>query len=294
MEAIVAQADAATNTLGDMKLAFQRVSHDQQFPQIERRSNLSLQEFKHEYLYPQKPLVITDATAGWAATQKWTFEFFRTTYGDYPVRVYRYDQEQEFRGDAIVETTIRDYVDNVSSKNWSEYPFYLRDNWRLLHDHSELKADYREAKYFFDWYRLFPSALRMPYPRVFLGPKGAVTPLHSDVWGTHAWLAQLVGRKRWILFSPDQVDLHYGCKVRVDAPDLGKYPRYAQVHPIETTLAPGDTIFVPSRWAHWVVSLDATISLTGNYMAYGCFSDCLANSAKDLGRRIAGRMGGPG
>ena len=291
METTIAERADIGNDADGLRAALQHVSHEREFPQIERRSNLSLRDFKHEYLYRQKPVVITDAMQGWVARDKWTFDFFQSDYGDYPIRVYRYDWEKEFRGDAVVETTMREYVDNVRKKDWQEYPLYMRDNWRLLHDHPELKKHYQEPMYFFDWYSLFPAALRMPYPRLFLGPKGAVTPLHSDVWGTHAWLSQLVGRKRWILFSPDQVELHYRCKVRVDIPDLRTYPRYSQVQPIETTLSPGDTIFVPSHWAHWVVSLDATISLTGNYMAYGCFKECLVNSTRDVYRRVVGKVG---
>jgi len=268
-----------------------RVSHEQTFPLVDRRSGLSLREFRHEYLFPQRPVVITDTLNGWAALAKWTFPFFAGRYGRDQVRVYRYDREEEFQDKAAEHVTFGSYIEAVTSQDWSSYPYYLRDNWRLLHDHPELATDYRVPKYFFDWYRGLPRFLRMPYPRLFLGPKGAVTPLHTDIWGTHAWLSQLVGRKRWMLFSPDQSRLHYDAKVRVDAPDLDRYPRYREVRPVEATIGPGDTIFVPSRWAHWVVSLDPTISLTGNYMAYGCFGIALSSTMKEfLGKRVGGRL----
>lgn len=267
------------------------MSHEGPFPEVDRRSGLSLRDFRREYLYPQRPVVISDATSKWAANTKWTFAFFKSRYGHDQVRVYRYDEEREFRDDAAEMVSFSTYIDAITRQDWRSYPYYLRDNWRLLHAHSELGADYREPAYFFDWYRLLPSFLRMPYPRLFLGPRGATTPLHSDVWGTHAWLSQIVGRKRWVLFSPDQKDLHYSSRVRVEAPDLEKYPRYRNVKPVEATIGPGDTIFVPSRWAHWVVSLDPTISLTGNYMGYGCFGIALSNTTKDLVvNKIGGRL----
>jgi ribosomal protein L16 Arg81 hydroxylase len=119
------------------------------------------------------------------------------------------------------------------------------------------------------------------YPRIFIGPKGAVTPLHHDIWDTHAWLAQLVGRKRWIMFPPDQRHLRYGYQVQPDQPDLEGFPRFQQATPLECTIGPGDVIFVPSRWAHWVVSLDPTISLTHNYMGRGCFWSAMVHAVRE-------------
>ena len=269
-----------------------RVSSAGNFPEVDRRSKLSLGAFRREYLLPQRPVVITDAMDAWPARTKWTFDFFRRTLGAEPIKIYRYDAVREFVKDAVETVPFADYIDHVVAEDWETYPYYLRDNWSLLHDHPELKTDYSEPQYFFDWFRLLPAALRMPYPRLFLGPRGATTPLHVDVWRTHAWLSQLVGRKRWILFPPDQEALHYASKVRVDAPDLVKYPNYRQVKPVEATIGPGDTIFVPSGWAHWVRSLDATISLTGNYMSYGCFGSCASKLTADVSRRLTAKVRG--
>jgi hypothetical protein len=53
---------------------------------------------------------------------------------------------------------------------------------------------------------------------------------------------------------------------------------------------PGDTIFVPSGWAHWVISLDAAMSLTGNYMGPGCFASCLANTTREFIQKVFGKL----
>lgn len=248
------------------------------YPQIDRRERLSVREFKLDYLYPGKPVVITDAMGRWEANSKWTFDFFRSHYGLERVKVWRYDSEKGFTPDQYHNVSFVEYIDAVTSKDWNAYPYYLRDNWKLLHDHPELKQDYAEPEFFFDWYKFLPRFMRMPYPRLFLGPKGAVTPIHSDVGGTHAWLSQLVGRKRWLLFAPDQHEFLYDYEVRIDNPDYQTHPLYRHARPVEATIGPGDTIFVPSRWAHWVVSLDATISLTSNYMGPGCFRTSLAHA----------------
>ncbi|MEJ0101655.1 MAG: hypothetical protein WDO19_03440 [Bacteroidota bacterium] len=46
---------------------------------IDRRSNLSYEEFKEKYLFPRKPVIITDATAKWKASN-WTPQWFKERY----------------------------------------------------------------------------------------------------------------------------------------------------------------------------------------------------------------------
>ncbi|MGI2902867.1 cupin-like domain-containing protein [Tolypothrix sp. VBCCA 56010] len=48
---------------------------------VERRSNLSYEEFVREYASVGKPVIITDAMKNWKASTKWTVDFFRSQYG---------------------------------------------------------------------------------------------------------------------------------------------------------------------------------------------------------------------
>lgn len=257
---------------------------------VDRRSNLSLREFRREYLIPGRPVILTDLIGDWPARHNWTFERFKRDFGDDTIPIYHYDQLREFTPDDVESVRFSEFIDAISTKDWTSYPYYFRDDWRIFERHPELKEDYRELAYFFDWFKAIPKSLRMPYPRLFISPKGAVTPLHIDVWRTHAWLSQLVGRKRWLLFSPEQERFLYDCRVRVDAPDLDQFPEYEKAVPLEATIEPGDTVFVPSGWAHWVISLDAAISLSANYMSWGCFSSCLTALGRDVRTRIGRRI----
>lgn len=36
----------------------------------------------------------------------------------------------------------------------------------------------------------------------YVGVKGTYTPLHSDVFGSFSWSANVVGRKKWYFFPP--------------------------------------------------------------------------------------------
>ena len=50
--------------------------------QIERRANLSYAEFSDRYMYPNRPVILTDALARWKALSRWTPDFFRREFAD--------------------------------------------------------------------------------------------------------------------------------------------------------------------------------------------------------------------
>ena len=251
-----------------------------QFPQVDRRSGLSLREFRKEYLYPGKPVVITDAIESWPARTRWTLDYFKSRFAATRVTVYRLGGER-YDASGTELMSLATFIDRIERSGFDTYPYYVRDDWQIFLTHKELLSDYSVPKYFYDWFGCLPGFMRLIYPRIFIGPKGAITPLHLDIWGTHAWLAQLVGRKRWILFSPDQQQFLYECNVQPQKPDYERFPLFRNAKAIECTIGPGDLIFVPGGWAHEVVSLDATISITHNYMGPGCFASGFSGSFKE-------------
>ena len=49
---------------------------------IVRVEKLSYESFAAEYLYPNVPVIVTDALTRWQAMKRWTPEFFKTEFGD--------------------------------------------------------------------------------------------------------------------------------------------------------------------------------------------------------------------
>jgi hypothetical protein len=250
------------------------------FPQVDRRLDLSIREFRNEYLYQRKPVVITGAIESWRARSTWSLEYFQTRFPDTSVSIHRLGGER-YEPSGVESIALSKFIDTIKTNTFEQYPYYVRDDWRIFELHEELLRDYEIPKYFFDWFVFLPGFMRLIYPRIFMGPKGAITPLHLDIWGTHAWLAQIVGRKRWILFPKDQQEFLYNCTVQPQKPDLERFPLYRNAKPVECTIGPGDLIFVPGGWAHEVISLDATISITHNYMGPGCFLPSVTGSVKE-------------
>jgi hypothetical protein len=112
-------------------------------------------------------------------------------------------------------------------------------------------------------------------PRLWIGNAAQVA-THHDASPNLAVV--VAGRRRFTLFPPDQIaNLYIGpldhtpagpptSMVDPDAPDLARYPRFAEAwpHAMAAELAPGDAIFIPSIWWHHVRALEP-VNVLVNY-----------------------------
>jgi hypothetical protein len=99
------------------------------------------------------------------------------------------------------------------------------------------------------------------------GMRSVIAEAHFD--GTRNSVVELAGMRRWIMTHPDQCkDMHMltnahpsGRHSAVDwsKPDLEKFPNFAKVKGNEVILRPGDFLFVPTYWIHYIVSLNVNI-----------------------------------
>lgn len=107
----------------------------------------------------------------------------------------------------------------------------------------------------------------------WFGSAEAHTACHYDTYGSNL-VAQLYGRKRWTLFPPKCTPSLYPTRipyeessvfsqVDVSHPDLAAHPLYADAvaDAVEITLEPGDVLFVPRHWWHFVHSPETAISV---------------------------------
>ncbi|XP_077176590.1 HSPB1-associated protein 1 isoform X2 [Paroedura picta] len=101
---------------------------------------------------------------------------------------------------------------------------------------------------------------------LWVGTLGANTPCHLDSYGCNLVL-QVQGRKRWHLYPPEDSDFLYPTripyeessvfsKVNVVNPDLKRFPQFEKAQSHVVTLNPGQVLFVPRHWWHYVESID--------------------------------------
>lgn len=108
----------------------------------------------------------------------------------------------------------------------------------------------------------------------WIGPAGSVTGYHSDIGDNQ--LSQVVGRKLVKLVSPDQAARVYpakkydpngiACSVNADDWDAALHPEFANTEALYAVLHPGDSLYIPGRWFHYVRSLGVSISV--NHLGY--------------------------
>src|SRR5258706_6729922 len=250
--------------------------------EIEHRMNLSYKEFAQEYLFPNKPVVITDLIPQWKALSRWTPEFFKTEFGS--MRFAIGDQKKgkpEYNGNSAAEFTMSRFIDRVLTSTEEDPAPYFRN--RILDDtFPTLKQDVEPLPdhFFPNWLpesylmknveRLFNRGAKM---EIYIGGKGGVFPmLHYDGLASHAFLMQIYGRKKFILYGPEQEQYLYRkpdqpnvSSIRdIERPDLNQFPLFAKAEPTTFILEPGESLFIPSKWWHTTKMLTPSISLSVN------------------------------
>lgn len=247
--------------------------HDERcLGEIDRRHGLTPEEFRREYQRPRRPVILSGLTDDWPALREWSFASLRARVGAIEVPIRRCFGEKRLM-------PLAEYVDRRHELrgDGSKPPFYL-EGWFYRDEAPELAADYSVPPHFAGdlhekrWHPFRPKPL--PHALI-LGAKGAFAKLHFDLGATHSWNAQIVGRKRWVLVSPDQMENCYPETRQVGgyfpgtdvlAPDLARYPRLAKLRYTIGVVHPGELIWFPSMHLHEVLSLDDTISITHNYV----------------------------
>jgi hypothetical protein len=135
-------------------------------------------------------------------------------------------------------------------------------------------------------------------PLLWLGGR-VRTQIHHD--RDHNLACVLAGRRRFVLFPPEQVaNLYIGpidnppplSLVDLDAPDFQRFPRFADALQAAQVaeLEPGDALFMPKHWWHHVTSRDAYNAMVNYWWGaqppgvenpYSCFLAALL-ALKDL------------
>jgi hypothetical protein len=238
--------------------------------EVERRCALSGVEFLQEYYSTNKPVVLSDVTAGWHALTRWTPNRLGHRFGSVPVEVMEHRTGSgPFEMDAAAQRVTLPFSELVAAvqEDRPARELYLVGNNRFLEADAaqSLWEDFLIDDRYLDRRRARGSVC------LWLGPKMTVTPLHRDV--ANILFCQVYGRKRFTLISPfdsHRLYNHVGVFADVDCerPDLARFPRFSGVNQEDVVLGPGDALFIPVGWWHRVEALDTSISLSFTNFAF--------------------------
>jgi hypothetical protein len=236
---------------------------------IERRANVSRQEFFERYFAANRPVILTDVTEGWPALELWKDPaYFAEKFGDEIIDVCMGREADPYcdRNFAkhVSQMTMRDYAKWVLDTEESN-DGYLISNNRLLEKEAfhQLVADVRPPERYVDAKKF------LTFMSFWFGPAGTRTPLHHD--GNNILFCQVVGRKEFYLVSPWELGLlekSQGYYTHEPVPlgwtSQGLRPADAEFpHPaVRIVLEPGEALFLPVGWWHQVRALDRSVSIS--------------------------------
>lgn len=205
---------------------------------VERRKNISVEEFRDRYAIPNVPVVLEGLADEWPARALWTFDFFKEHYGAHDVTIYTGERKTKPR--IMKLGSYLEYMHGTRDEN----PDYL-SRWCLA-DFPELAAQYQRPPHFPCWSDHLPSEVRPTWKWLYMGPRGSGSELHRDFLGSSAWNMLLAGEKTWHFYPPSEPFSGKGGVVCVQRP--------------------GDIIFTPSDWWHEVRNETSTLALTENFV----------------------------
>jgi hypothetical protein len=220
---------------------------------IPRVETLATGEFRSSYLEPNRPVVIKDLASSWPALKKWTPQFFATEYGSLPVKVYdsSFARSGTSYMSSLRKVPFKEYLDLMLTSSMDLRLFAFNIFWQA----PELKQDI-----------LWPDMTQgfsKKFIFMFFGCKGSVTPLHYDPDLPHLLHTVLYGKKRVVLFANEESNNLYKhpfntrSYVDVDHPDFSKFPRLQEATGYQAIIHPGETLFMPSGYWHYMVYEEA-------------------------------------
>lgn len=210
-------------------------------------TTITRKEFCKEYYDPQKPVVLRGLWKQYPAYTKWTMEFFKETMGSIEVDLYGNRKEDISKTLQKPNAIMRfDEYLNLIEREPTDLRLFL---FPIFKYKPELLND-------FGYPDIVSGYIKMPF--MFFGPPKSIVRMHQDIDMSNVFLTQFHGRKRVVLFAPDQSELLYRLPfnvhsvVDVDHPDYENYPALNYAQGMSTILEHGDTLFMPSGYWHHI------------------------------------------
>ena len=164
---------------------------------VENAKDLSYEDFHKKYFIPQKPVLIKGLANMQPAGEKWTIDWFKSTMGDLQVGVFDNNEDIHKYSTTVnpdFEIPFSDFLDIIDSEEPSTIRMFRYDLYKQV---PSLRKDFSCPSY-------FNKGIMKRFGFMFLGGKDTDVRLHYDVDNSNVMLTQIYGRKRVVLYPPDQ------------------------------------------------------------------------------------------
>jgi len=228
---------------------------------IDTVDNISPEDFKRDYFIPQKPLLIKGGLVKQSpASGKWSIQFIKEIMGELEVDIYD-NKSGNSKYSAYTEGDLRmkfaNYVDIITQDKPTDLRMFLFNGFKYR---PGLRKDFPCPS--------LSKGLLNKIGFMFFGGKGTTVRMHQDMDMSNVLLTQFVGRKRVVLFDPVYSPLLYRIPfntfsiVNMEDPDYEKYPGLNYVKGYDITMEPGDSLFMPSGYWHYITYLEGGFAVS--------------------------------
>jgi hypothetical protein len=227
---------------------------------VERVGAIPRQSFLDHYRSLRRPVVLEEFSASWPAREKWSLDYLKSTAGNR--RVPLYDnlpaRDRRHQHAAATHMPFGAYLERLRQGDNTLRIFFLRVPSEL----PELVGDFTYPDVGVRYLRKLSV--------LFVGGRGARVQMHFDIDLAETFLCHFGGRKRAILFAPDQTPYLYRVPfsfssrydLSPETPDYEMFPALAFAQGEIADLAHGDTLYVPPGFWHYVLYDDIGFSLS--------------------------------
>uniref|UniRef100_A0A0K2TM02 JmjC domain-containing protein 5 n=1 Tax=Lepeophtheirus salmonis TaxID=72036 RepID=A0A0K2TM02_LEPSM len=222
---------------------------------------LNLETFIEKYKNLEAPVIIKGLVNDWPAMDKWSIQYIKLVagYRTVPIEIgCRYTDGNWTQKLMTINNFIDEFILNDSA---TEKGYLAQHN--LLDQVSSLREDINTPEYCF-------SGEEEEDINFWFGPKGTVSPLHTDP--KHNILTQVVGYKYVRLYHQSQTNYLYPyseedlmsntSQIDIENPNLNEFPKFIQASGLEGILEPGDALYIPPKMWHYVKSLSLSFSVS--------------------------------
>jgi hypothetical protein len=258
-------------------------------------SQPSLEEFQLHLNSHMTPLLLTDTINDWLAMRSWQDPTYllRLTLGGrrcVPIEIGETYTHAEWRQEIM---SLRKFThEHLLPINPKEIGYLGQHN--LFHQIPQLRKDIRTPDYCYTVPPEVTPASRPglqsvppvdePQKNIWLGPRGTRTPLHTDPY--HNIFCQVIGYKYVRLYAPSATESVYPrgddenginesntseVQIRLDRTQLSnmevegaeRFPLFlAQNNYYEAIVRPGECLYIPAGWWHYIESLTVSYSVS--------------------------------
>ncbi|SFS49672.1 cupin-like domain-containing protein [Sphingobacterium wenxiniae] len=227
---------------------------------IDTVDDISKAEFLEKYFKPQKPVLIKGFAKKWPAFDKWNLDYIYQEAGDQEVGLYdnKPADPNKATDKPVKYMKMRDYIKLIQRE-----PSDLRIFFYIITDKlPELLKNFSYPDLGFKYFKRIPT--------LFFGGSEARVLMHYDVDLGDLLHFQFEGKKRVLLFAPDQAPFLYKVPLSVhtvynidyENPDYEQFPALAYAQGYEIFMEHGDALFMPSGYWHFNRYLEAGFSVT--------------------------------